>query len=180
MPGELPAFAVGRDQITPFLFLPPDLPFYQGGVLASLLHCWVPVSARGAPLALAAHAPHAALPRACFLSLPLPSLSFTLSCRTLPAGAAAAACSPAPALSWQETRGPCPQLHHAGLRARRACGGVSRGAEGFPMPRGRSCRMRSRSFCSCFGEACWALGSEQLQSELSWPRLWRGLNSPSP
>lgn len=81
MPGKLPP--VGRNQIVPFLFLPTDLPFYQEGVLASLLRGWVPASARGAPLVLAAHAPHAALPCNCFLSLPLPNLSFTLSCRTL-------------------------------------------------------------------------------------------------
>ena len=95
MPGKLPP--VGRNQIVPFLFLPTDLPFYQEGVLASLLRGWVPASARGAPLVLAAHAPHAALPCDCFLSLPLPNLSFTLSCRTLPAGVAAAVCLPAPA-----------------------------------------------------------------------------------
>lgn len=29
--------------------------------------------------------------------------------------------------------------------------------------------MHSRPFFSWFVEACWALGAEQLQSELSWP-----------
>lgn len=80
--------------------------------MASLLHGWVPVSSHRPPLGLVAHTPHAALPCDCVLPLPLLSLSLPLSCGTLPA---AAACPPLllQDLSWQEMRGPCPQLCHA-------------------------------------------------------------------
>lgn len=95
--GKPPAFAVGIRYV-PFLFLATDLPFQQGGVLASLQRGCIPVSACGGH-------------HLCHLPCPLcPSLQALL----YPAGhflqelQQQHACQPLlqQALSHQEARGP--------------------------------------------------------------------------